>query len=115
MKVEISDIKEVKEVNWKQFKIFEGHKNTRLIIDGPEFRVMILEDRVYIKYIFHRPDHDHNNSPAVKIDIPRGGARRGDNVTLTVEASSGFCPDMFIDWGYGKPQELEPVRNGVKK
>jgi len=115
MKVEIIDTKEVEKVTWKDFKIFEGHKNERLIVDGPEFRVMVWEDRIYVKYTFHRPDHDHNNSPAIKIDIPKDGARKGNDAILIVEADSGFYPDLFLDWGYGEKRELKPVQSSASK
>ena len=110
MKVEISDTREVEKVNWDKFKIFEGHSKDRLIIDGPEFRVMIEEDRIYVKYTFHRPDHDHNSRPAIKIDIPKGGARPDSDAILTVEADSGYYPDLFLDWGYGEKHDLKPVQ-----
>jgi len=108
MKVEILEPKEVEEVVWGNFKIFEGHRNDRLYVDGPEYRIIIQPTRVFIQYEFHRPNHDHNNRPAIKLDIPKGGAGRNGDAKLTVEADSGFYPDLFLDFGYGKKRKLKP-------
>lgn len=111
MKVEKLDIIETKKVMWKDFQIFEGRRNDRLIITGPEFRVTIWKGGADIKYTFHRPDHDHNNSPSVTLDIPKEGARGDNDAILTVHSDSGFYPSLFLSWGYGKKQELKPIRS----
>ena len=88
----------------------------KLIIEGEHYEVILTPRSIDIEYTIHRPDHDHDNYPQIRLEIPEGGVVESFDenrpATLHVIGHRGHLMlDMYYRlWLSDTPQPLVPLQ-----
>jgi len=100
MKAEICEMKEISEVKTKYGLLKEG-RNESLNLENDHFRIDIFskdeETYISLRPTIHRPGHDHDNCPTIRLIIPENGLQDSGvnskyeqrNGRLIIETDSG--------------------------
>ena len=131
MNVKITKEEEVKIVKTELGEITEDKDCNKIRIEHDHYILSIVkretgETVITLRWLIHRPDHDHNDLPSVQFIIPKDGACSLSTIPSPKGMSNrsgkiifhpdGWMMDLLYDSGFGKPKvlfEFPPAINRV--
>jgi len=89
MKCKFESTVNVGEIELPWARISSSKDDKYLSISTREYDLFISPTKVRIKYVIHRPDHDHDNWPEITFEVPENGIVEGKSKgILTVQDDS---------------------------